>query len=42
MRPDIEAIIKKNSNKPYVPNNLEFGGKTLTKEEKEAKSVCDK
>jgi hypothetical protein len=44
MRPEIEAILKKNSSasKPFVPNEMEFGGKTLSQEEKDAKSACER
>lgn len=30
LRPEIEAIIKKNSNKPFAPIDMDFGGKTLS------------
>ena len=44
MRPEIEAIIKKNTSasKPFVPREMDFGGKTLSQEEKDAKSACEK
>lgn len=44
MRPEIEAIIKKNTSgsKPFVPSEMDFGGKTLSQEEKDAKSACEK
>ncbi len=42
LRGDIEALLKKNGNEgPYQAPIIDFGGKTLTQEEKDSKSVCD-
>ena len=42
LRGDIEALLKKNGNEgPYLAPIIDFGGKTLTQEEKDSKSVCD-